>query len=160
MMKQFVATAYILDKERVLLIFHKKLQKWLPPGGHVEPNELPHETAIREAKEETGIDIELISQENILIDRWNAKSIPRPYLCLLEEIPAHGNQPQHQHIDMIFVARPIGGKLLQNAHESDGLHWFSYQEMMELKGDEMIFEETKETITHLFKVFPPTPKSR
>jgi len=66
---------------------HPKLKKWLPPGGHVEENESPPEAATREVKEETGLEITFIKQENIWIEKWNAKSFERPFLCLTEEIP-------------------------------------------------------------------------
>jgi 8-oxo-dGTP pyrophosphatase MutT (NUDIX family) len=149
MFRQWTATAYILDEGRVLLIYHRKLQKWLPPGGHLEPNELPSEGAIREAREETGLDIELILEENCWIERWNANSFPRPYLCLLEEIPAHGEHPPHQHVDMIYLARPIGGQLKENGLETEGLRWFSLEQVEALNSDIEIFEETKYVIRRI-----------
>jgi 8-oxo-dGTP pyrophosphatase MutT (NUDIX family) len=45
----------VVDGERVLLLFHAKLAMWLPPGGHVDPDELPDEAAVREVLEETGV---------------------------------------------------------------------------------------------------------
>jgi len=57
MEKHFTATTYIIQDGKVLLIPHSKLGKWLPPGGHVELNETPPECAIREALEETGLEI-------------------------------------------------------------------------------------------------------
>ena len=142
MERQFTATVYIIENEKVLLIYHKKLKKWLPPGGHIDPNETPSEAAIREAREETGLTIELIKQENIWIDRWNAKSIERPYLCLLEEIPAHGSHAAHQHIDMIFIGRPVDGEIVENQIETDGIRWFSLHEVEQLHYDVDIFTET------------------
>ena len=141
--KHFTATAYIIDQNKVLLLMHPKLKKWLPPGGHLEANETPPACAKREAKEETGLEIEFIPQENLWLDYWNASSIERPYLCLLENIPAHGDKPAHQHIDMIFLAKPIRGTL----HES--ARWFSLEEIGKLIEDQEIFAETKTTIRHL-----------
>ena len=86
MERQFTATVYIIEAQRTLLIYHRKLQKWLPPGGHLEANETPPEAARREALEETGMEITFMMQENVWIDRWNARSFERPYLCLLEDI--------------------------------------------------------------------------
>jgi 8-oxo-dGTP pyrophosphatase MutT (NUDIX family) len=149
MEKQFTASAYIIEDQKVLLIFHRKLQKWLPPGGHMDANETPPEAAKREALEETGIEVELIHQENVWIDRWNAKSFERPYLCLLEEIPSFGNSPAHQHIDFIYVGRPVGGQIIQNDHETSGIRWFSWEEIEALKPDEEIFTETQQVIRHL-----------
>jgi 8-oxo-dGTP pyrophosphatase MutT (NUDIX family) len=146
--KHFTSTAYIIDQGKVLLLMHPKLKKWLPPGGHVELNETPPECAKREALEETGLEIELIQQENLWLNFWNASSIERPYLCLLENIPAFGDKPAHQHIDMIYLAKPLRGTLLE------GVRWFALDEVEQLADEEEIFAETKTTIRHLLKSAP------
>lgn len=146
MEKHFTAAVYILDNDQVLLIFHKKMQKWLPPGGHLELNETPAEAARREAREETGLEIEFIKDENIWINRWNANSFERPYMCLLEEIPPFGDKPQHQHIDFIYLATPTGGTVVQNPQETDGIRWFSLEDVEKLTPDEEIFVETQQAI--------------
>ncbi len=151
LLRQMTAAVYIVADDKVLLLYHKKLRKWLPPGGHLDPNETPPEGALREAKEETGLDVAFIAQENVWIERWNAKSFERPFLCLIEEIPAHGGQPEHQHIDFVYIARPIGnGALTQNTVESDGLAWYTLEEVEDLIDDEEIFVETKEVIRVVF----------
>lgn len=150
MQKQFTATVYIIDGIRVLLIFHRKLKKWLPPGGHLEPNEIPSEGARREAREETGLEIAFIQQENVWVERWNAKSFERPYLCLLEEIPAFGDQPAHQHVDFVYLATPAGGNEIQNHEEIDGMRWFSLEEIEKLAPDEEIFVETQQVLRCIF----------
>lgn len=150
MERQFTSSVYIIDNQKVLLIYHRKLRKWLPPGGHLDPCETPPEGARREAREETGLEIEFITQENVWVERWNANSFERPYLCLLEEIPAHGTQPAHQHMDFIYVARPVGGREIQNMRETEGLRWFTIEEIKSLKPDEDIFVETQHVIEHFF----------
>jgi 8-oxo-dGTP pyrophosphatase MutT (NUDIX family) len=147
--RQFTATVYIVDKQSVLLIHHKKMNKWLPPGGHMDANELPSEAAIREALEETGIHVELIEQENIHINESNAKSFPRPWMCLLEEIPKFGLEEAHQHVDFIYVGRPMRGEITHNSRETHAIRWFSLEELEELKPDVDIFQETVETIRKL-----------
>lgn len=147
MEKHFTATTFILSSGKTLLLFHPKLQKWLPPGGHLEANETPSEAARREVLEETGLEIEWILQENLWIDEWNAKSIERPYLCLLEHVPSHKDTPAHQHIDCIYVARPVGGTLI----ESPWIHWFSLEEVLALEPDKDIFLDTRKTILHLYE---------
>ena len=144
--RQLTATAYIIEEKRVLLIFHKKLRKWLPPGGHVNTGELPTEAAIREAYEETGLHIALVSQENVWIERWNAHSFERPYMCLLEEIPAHDGTPAHQHIDFIYLARPIEGELKHNDVECEEVRWLTLAEVEAMEDDQEIFVETKQTL--------------
>ena len=142
MHRHFTATAYIVDKQsRFLMIKHKKIGKWLPPGGHVEENELPHETALREVHEETGIRAALYLQENLWITRWNASSLPRPFLCLLEELPPHGIQPAHQHIDQIYVGYPV-----QETPLLPEAAWMDLSTLYALKPDQEIFVETLQTL--------------
>lgn len=126
MQRHFTATVYLFHEDTVLLHPHPKLGKWLPPGGHIEPNETPPEAASREALEETGIEIALLEQENLKVQAYNAISIPRPFLCLLEEIPARKDQSAHQHIDFIYLARPL------NIPTSipNGFQWLTLEQAM------------------------------
>lgn len=154
MKREYTATVYIVQDEKVLLIFHKKLKKWLPPGGHLEENELPTEGAIREAFEETGLQIKLIAEENVWIEkRFNCQSMQRPYLCLVENLPQIGNMPPHQHIDLIYVGEPIGGNLKLNDNETDDVKWFSINEIEDLEDDIFIFGDTKVIACHILKEF-------
>ena len=149
MERQFVASAIIIKNDKILLIYHKKLQKWLAPGGHAESNETPPETACREALEETGLEVKIISQENLWFEGDKTYSIERPYLCLVEEIPAYKDQPRHQHIDMIYLATPISGVEGVNAEETEGLKWFTLEEIEKLRENEEIFSEFKQMICHI-----------
>jgi len=157
MEKQFTTTVYIIKEDTVLLIFHRKLKKWLPPGGHIDPNETPPYAAIREALEETGLEIEIIPQENIWVERFNATSFLRPYLCLLEEIPEHNGIAKHQHMDFVYLGRQIGGSLIQNKLEIEDIKWFTQEEVTFLESDVDIFLDTKQIIKkilneHLVKI--------
>ena len=150
MKREFVATCYVFSDDKVLLIFHKKLKRWLPPGGHMDPNELPHEAAIREVLEETGIEIELMKDEEISILKPHAQSITRPYLCLLEHIPAYGDTPEHKHFDFIFLGYPVGGKAEANLDETEGMRWFTKEEICALDTSRDMFPDTQEILCHLF----------
>lgn len=151
MRRQLTATVYIVDHNRILLIYHKKHRKWLPPGGHVKPNEIPTQAAIREAFEETGLEVQLFSDENLKVEQPHAISIPRPFLCLLENIPASATEEAHQHIDMIYLGKPVGGQLQQNLQETDGMAWYRLEEVLSLD-DKEIFVETKEVIATIFEM--------
>ena len=78
---QVCASCYVVDFDNLelLMVYNKKLDKWLQPGGHIEQGESPIETAIREVKEETGIDIELIGNkfqgniEPIAVENYETK---------------------------------------------------------------------------------------
>jgi 8-oxo-dGTP pyrophosphatase MutT (NUDIX family) len=54
-------TIYVFNKDitKALFIDHRKLRKWLPPGGKVDPNETPEDAALRECLEETGLQVTL-----------------------------------------------------------------------------------------------------
>jgi 8-oxo-dGTP pyrophosphatase MutT (NUDIX family) len=127
------STVYIFAEQGVLLLFHRKQRKWMPPGGHLEANELPHAGALREALEETGLDIELIKDhEHLWVEYPHAQSLPRPYQCLLETIPAVNGSPAHYHLDWIFVGHPCGGSQNINLVESTQLRWFTAAEIAAL----------------------------
>ncbi len=149
MKRQFTATCYIIHEEKVLLIYHKKFHKWLPPGGHIEENETPEEAAIREAKEETGLFVTIVLQENVWIptSNPNAHSIPRPYLCLLENIPAYKDQEAHQHIDYIFLSKP-NGPIELATNEEHPLRWFSKEEVLQIPSQD-IFPDTVTIVSHV-----------
>ena len=49
------------ENKQILMIKHKQHGKWLPPGGHVDENELPCEAVAREVLEETGISVQVLS---------------------------------------------------------------------------------------------------
>ena len=150
MIKHFVASAYILNKNETLLIFHPKIQKWLPPGGHMEPNESPVEAVKREVKEEVGLDIELLQDECIVIDKWNARSFARPFLCLEEDIPETKFEKAHKHIDFIYLANALNPKNALSS-EDHPIKWFSFEEILLLDKEKEMFWETFEVIEVIFK---------
>lgn len=55
--RDFTATTFVVHERRTLLLLHRKLGAWFPPGGHIDPNELPDEAALREVREETGLEV-------------------------------------------------------------------------------------------------------
>lgn len=147
MERHFTATTYIFHEGKVLLHLHPKLQKWLPPGGHIEANETPPEAAIRETREETGLDIVFIEQENIWLHSANAVSFVRPFCCLLESIPLNKMVPAHEHMDMIYLAKPSATTDLSTA-QSHGFFWFGPHDLPSIK--EELLPDTKSTLEYLF----------
>ena len=149
MKKHFVSSSYILNKDSVLLIFHPKLKKWLPPGGHIEPNESPVEAVKREVKEEVGLDIEIITDENLFINRWNAKSFARPFLCLEEEIPATKNEEAHKHFDFIYLAKALNPQSAASSPDHP-MKWFALEEISSLDKEKEMFWETFDVLQLIF----------
>lgn len=132
--KHFTATAVLISQEsppRVLLVYHNKLESWLPPGGHIEYGENPVAGVIREVKEETGIDISHIVPKVVPIDS-EAGSIPLPNYFLEEVIPAFGKKELHYHLDCVYVLKIpyVEPKLSEKEHSRIG--WFTKQEVRTL----------------------------
>lgn len=119
--RDFTATTFVVDQDRTLLLLHRKLGKWFPPGGHIEPHELPDAAAIREVREETGLEVELLQQATAL---GSVLVLPQPYCILLENITA-----DHQHIDLIYIARVSGGQLNVSEREAHAVRWLSWAEL-------------------------------
>ena len=59
---EFTVAIFVVHDGKILLIHHRQLDKWLPLGGHVELDEDPEQAALREAKEESGLDVELLGE--------------------------------------------------------------------------------------------------
>lgn len=134
MERHFNVTVYVTNNEgKFLFIRHKKLQKWLPPGGHIEKNEIPDIAALREVKEETGLDVELQGE------RFPIESdCVRPYGIQMNVI----KEDEHEHMDLIYWAKPIDdGKLILNEEEIEGINWYCIDEILNPEFDS--FEETK-----------------
>lgn len=108
------------DGARVVLLRHRKLQRWLQPGGHADPGETDGEAvALREAFEETGI-------AGLALH----PTAPRPLDVDVHDIPARGGEPAHQHLDLRYlVLAPPEAALARSAAESDDLRWFGWNEL-------------------------------
>ena len=65
--KHLISYFVLFDKQKILLVDHLNARRWLPAGGHVEPNEHPTETVKRECKEELGIEAQFIFENPIFI---------------------------------------------------------------------------------------------
>lgn len=125
--RHFTATTIIVYKNKALLHLHKKLRVWLPVGGHIDRDELPQEAALREIKEETGLEVKLYSVDK-KIDLDDAQQLIRPMHIILEDI----NQ-FHQHIDFIYYANANTFKLKPQDGQVSDLKWFTLNELKKSK---------------------------
>ncbi len=129
--KHFTVSAYIISDEperRILLVYHRKFGKWMQPGGHIEPQENPVEALIREVQEETGLDIR--SSLPKLTDLGEGVSgLSAPDFLQQQLIAAHGDEPQHFHIDHAYALRVGVGELQPGEHESQQIGWFTKAEL-------------------------------
>jgi len=107
MRRHFTATGFVVNGSRTLLHWHKRLQQWMPPGGHIEPDEDPVQAVLREIEEETGLVAEVIPQREAAPFEY-PEQLPPPYTILVEDIP--GPEEPHKHIDMIYFCRVVDGQ--------------------------------------------------
>ncbi|MFC1613244.1 NUDIX hydrolase [Patescibacteria group bacterium] len=125
--KHFTASALIIKDNKVLLVYHKKLNVWLYPGGHIEDNETPDQTVIREVKEETGLDVEIIGEkdENLADAQNDVTVLHHPYVILCELVG------DHYHNDIVYLCRIIEhyNELKYISKESSGIKFFGLKEI-------------------------------
>ena len=129
--RHFVATVYLVNDGATLLHEHDRLGMWLPPGGHIDRDELPHEAALRECREETGIDAALVAESGDL-ESQTARSLPEPQAFLLEDINVDGNgDVGHQHIDFIFYGEAEEREIAPQEGEqpADDWTWFTAEDL-------------------------------
>jgi 8-oxo-dGTP pyrophosphatase MutT (NUDIX family) len=130
--RHFTVAVFVVSDRRVLLHRHVKLGMWLPPGGHIEPGELPDEAAIREVQEETGVDIMLSGYRGLPIDY--PRQLIQPAGIQLEDIAPH-----HQHIDLIYFAVPLEYSQIDPVHAgSVQAGWYALDELQELGVNEEV----------------------
>ena len=112
------------DGSAFLLVRHRKLDRWLQPGGHCDPSDATTlATALREAREETGLAglTPLLSGRPLDVD--------------VHEIPARPGEPAHLHYDVRYLASSPEEGGAGDAAEVSGLGWFSLPEALALGVD-------------------------
>jgi 8-oxo-dGTP pyrophosphatase MutT (NUDIX family) len=107
------------DGVRVLLLHHRKLDRWLQPGGHGDPGETTGEAvALREAFEESGISGLALHP-----------AAPRPLDVDVHDIPARGSEPPHEHLDLRYlVVAPAGAAMAPDLAELHEIRWVPWDE--------------------------------
>jgi 8-oxo-dGTP pyrophosphatase MutT (NUDIX family) len=113
----FTGSAWVVsaDGERALLLHHRKLDRWLQPGGHADGDGDLASVALREAEEETGLSGLCIEGGVFDLDR--------------HAIPARGSEPEHFHYDVRFVVRAGEDEAFTVSEESHALRWMPVAEI-------------------------------
>lgn len=136
MESHFTATGLVLNKslDKALMIFHKKLRLWLPAGGHVEKDELPHNAVIREVFEETGIKARIIdNSKDLKLSETSEIQIPAPWWILHEYIPEHNGIPAHMHYDFIYRLEAHCEDCAHDEREVASAQWFTKEQLANCK---------------------------
>jgi 8-oxo-dGTP pyrophosphatase MutT (NUDIX family) len=122
----FTVSILIVHGGKVLMVHHKQLDRWLPVGGHIELDENPEKAALREAREESGLDVELVGQRPPLKEEPGFLPLMTPRF-----IDMHVIKEPHHHIGMVYFARVKGSEVTLNEDEHHGIRWFTEEDLQE-----------------------------
>ncbi len=113
----FTVAIFVVHQDRLLLIHHRALDKWLPLGGHIELDEDPEAAALREAREESGLEVELVGERPPTTGPGTRALLAPRFLDI------HRINPTHEHIGMIYWARARHGDVTLAATEHHHIRW-------------------------------------
>jgi 8-oxo-dGTP pyrophosphatase MutT (NUDIX family) len=104
------------DRNKVLLVHHAKLNRWLQPGGHADGEENVLNVGLREANEETGvINFNVLKSQIFDLD--------------IHTIPARKDFPQHQHYDIRYLVEADENEPLIVSEESHDVKWVNLDQL-------------------------------
>ena len=122
------------DRNQVLMMHHKKHDQWFQPGGHADGDADIVRVALRETSEETGIDlsrIKLLDSDVFDVD--------------IHSIPAMGNEPQHEHIDIRFLVEIDDSVAVPGNDESHQVLWVSLYEVARFNNNRSTYRMLEKT---------------
>ena len=103
------------DEGRVLLVRQIDSGQWATIGGLVEPDEAPRAAAVREAREEAGVDVELLA----ILDVVGGQPFRVQY----------PNGDETAYVATVFDARVVGGTLAADGEETNEVGWFALDDL-------------------------------
>ena len=125
----FTGSAVVVSPDglKVCLLLHAKLNRWLQPGGHADPADQGsmEQTALREAREETGLEVKL------------HPLAPAPFDVDVHVIPARKSEPEHRHLDVWYlVVAHDPDALAHDPGESQGAQWLGWDQAIHRADEE------------------------
>ncbi|GAA3382165.1 NUDIX domain-containing protein [Cryptosporangium minutisporangium] len=154
MIKEATATVFVFglvgEGYCLGLVFHPRLGVWIPPGGHVEPDETAAEAAVREVAEETGLSATLVPPPHEKFpDGYPHTPVPPPWWTVQIPVgPDRHTAADHVHIDHQFVA--LAGSGTPSATD----HPFVWRTEADLSAPDAIIADARGQATLLFARLP------
>lgn len=129
MIRHFTASAIILADDHVLLLDSAKGMGWIYPGGHVEPGEDIAQAALREVREEVGLEIELIAERRFSHPKIEEVLLP----FTIMDVPVRDEKTgPHRHLDAVYAARPLTTNIALDTAEAHGYRWVPVDDVASL----------------------------
>lgn len=127
----YIAEVFVVYKNKVLLRFHEKHKIWIAPGGHIELNETPQAAAVREIKEEVGLDVALYARQQEVAFEDNAVLKNFTQLLVPQFINIHNvGNADHRHIAIVYFGRSTTDTITQPTnHEKAECRWLTKEEV-------------------------------
>lgn len=125
----FTVEVFIVYKDKVLLRLHEKYGIWLSVGGHIELDEDPNQAALREVKEEVGLDIKLFDTREYKQDDSELKELMAPVA-----LNRHHVSETHEHVTFVYFAASDSDSVIPEK-ETDEWKWCTKEDLetMDLK---------------------------
>lgn len=124
----YCVDVFIVHKNKVLLRKHEKYDMWLSVGGHIELNETPQQAAIREVKEEVGLNVRLFGEKENESSSKDYEELIAPVFMNIHKI-----NDKHRHLSLIYFASSDSDKVVEENEKSKGYKWFTLKELNENK---------------------------
>ncbi len=127
-------SAWIVDplREKALLTHHHRLNRWMQLGGHADGDSDVLRVALREAREESGLeDIRPLGDSIYDVD--------------VHRIPARGNEPAHYHYDVRFLLEADADRPLHLTPESKALAWVKLADVLKLTNERSVLRMVEKT---------------
>jgi 8-oxo-dGTP pyrophosphatase MutT (NUDIX family) len=123
--RHFTASVYVVNDGATALHDHDRLGMTVPPGGHVDRDELPHEAGLREVREETGLDATLLDDAPE-VPAPDGRALPAPRHQMLYDVDVHDGRVAHQHVDHVYYATVPERAFAPADGEADADAWAWY----------------------------------
>ncbi len=124
--RHVTGTVYVVADDATALHAHRPMGITIPPGGHVDRGELPHEAAVRECREETGLTPTIVRDDDDRIDEPYCRQPPQPRRQLVYDIDVCDGAVAHQHVDHVYFATVPSRETAPAEGEADAEAWDWY----------------------------------
>ena len=122
----FTVGAFITHENRVLLVHHKELKKWLAVGGHIELDEDIEQALYREIEEESGLKPPEIE---ILAEKPDINDPDSKFLFTPSYVDIHKINDRHRHIIFVYFVKSKTGAVKLAESEHHEIRWFTEKEL-------------------------------